>query len=62
VYVLMCREVGDPTDWAKVRDAVDKQIGRMADVIAGPEAADPDTWGLEPEHVAAQAEQMRGYA
>jgi hypothetical protein len=58
VYVLMCREVGGLTNWAETRDAVDAQITRMADQIAGPGAINPDTWGLEPEHVEEQDRAM----
>lgn len=55
----MCQEVGGHTDWVEARGAVNDALRQIAEGLLGPEPIDPETWGLEPEHVAAQDQILR---
>lgn len=55
--MLICREFDGGVEWSKVREAIDSGLDEAGQ--AG-ERPDPDRWGLEPEHVAAQERLMRG--
>lgn len=49
--MVACREVDGGVDWAKVRGEINTGLD---DVGRQMEPVNPDTWGLEPEHIADQ--------
>lgn len=55
----MCQEVGGSTNWVEVRGAVNDALREIATGLLGPEPINPDTWGLEPEHIEAQDRILR---